>query len=215
MSRRSPPAPPSLRRRASIRKPKVALLIFCEGKNTEPSYLEAFAQEHGNQLVRIQVVAPAGVPLTIIAKAKAARAQIAKSKNSFEIFDQVWALFDRDEHPGVEQAIADAKAGQIQVGYSNPCFEVWLLLHHSEFDAPDDRHAVQKRYAAVDDRYDPKRSKTLDYETLRPGYTDACARAVRMRGRRQTEGRPLAEPYTDVDVLTELIVANGRTGRTN
>lgn len=212
MARRAPPEPPKLQRRAAIRQPKIALLIFCEGKNTEPLYLEAFANEYGNDLVRIKVVGPAGAPMTMVETAKSEKVKAAKSKNSFENFDQVWVIFDRDEHPKVDQAISEAVAAGLKVGFSNPCFEVWLLLHHGEYDAPDHRHVVQKKYAGLDSQYDPKGSKSLDYPSLSSGYQDACKRAVRMRTRREEEGGPMSEPYTDVDILTELIVANGRPG---
>lgn len=210
MTRRKAPEPPRLSRRAAVREPKFALLVFCEGQNTEPLYIDAFARAHGNQLVRLEIVAPAGVPMTIVAKAKEAKARLAKSKNSFEQFDQVWAVFDRDEHPQVEQALSQAEAAGLKVGYSNPCFEVWLLLHRDEFDAPDGRHEVQKKYAALDKSYDPKGAKSLDFATLSSGYQNAKRRAERMRERRKEEGDPRREPYTDVDVLTELIIANGR-----
>lgn len=212
MARRTAPEPPKLQRRGAIRNPKIALLIFCEGKNTEPLYLEAFKKEHGNRLVDIKVVGPAGAPMTMVETAKAEKVKSDRTKDRFEKFDQIWVLFDRDEHPKVDQAINEAKDAGIKVGFSNPCFEVWLLLHHDEYDAPDHRHVVQKKYAAVDDQYDPKGSKSLDYPPLSSGYQNACRRARRMRTRRQEEGNPMSEPYTDLDILTELIVANGRPG---
>ena len=210
MARRKPPAPPLLSRRGPVRQPKLALLVFCEGKNTEPDYIRSFARERANSLVRVNLVAPAGAPTTLVEKAKAARAQIAASKNSYERFDQVWVMFDRDEHPNVDQAIAHAEAAGVHVGFSNPCFEVWLLLHYGNFDAPDHRHDVQRKFAEHDKHYDRKGSKELNYPALSSNYALARERAIRMRARRREEGRAKGEPYTDVDMLTELIVANGK-----
>lgn len=210
MARRKPPTAPTLSRRSHVRRPKFRLLIFCEGKNTEPEYLREFSKEHGNDLVHIELVAPAGVPMTIIEKAKSAKKQISKSKNSFERFDQVWALFDKDEHPNLNQAITHARDANISVAFSNPCFEVWLLLHHHDFDAPDDRHMVQRKFAAVDIKYDPNGGKRLNYAELACGYRDACQRAARMRVRRSEQADGLGAPYTDVDTLTKQIVENGK-----
>jgi hypothetical protein len=52
----------SLERQIEFREPKLKLVVVCEGKNTEPDYLEKFKQEHGNQLVSLVLVKGAGVP---------------------------------------------------------------------------------------------------------------------------------------------------------
>ncbi len=36
-------------------------------------------------------------------------------------FDEIWCVFDRDEHPYVSDAIALAKHHQIGVAFTNPC----------------------------------------------------------------------------------------------
>ena len=48
-----------------------------------------------------------------------------RSKDSFEENDQVWAVFDRDEHPRFDEAIALCDGHGVLVGRSNPCFELW------------------------------------------------------------------------------------------
>lgn len=211
MAKRSGPRPPSLRRRGPVRRPKIALLIFSEGENTEPEYLEFFAKAHGNSLVRIRIVAPAGVPKTIVELASEAKLQATRSNDSFTDYDQVWTIFDRDDHKDVDHAISVAKIRGVQVAFSNPCFEVWLILHHSDYDADEHRKETQKRYQAIDKGYDPSGSKSADLQTLMAGYSEACRRARRMRARREEERTPTGAPYTDVDVLTELIRENGRS----
>ena len=211
MTKRKPPAPPRLGRRGSLRQPKLELLIFCEGGNTEPHYIRNFAREHANNLVKIEIIAPAGVPTTLVAKAIEAYNQIGLSKNSFEQHDQVWVVFDRDDHLHVDQAIAHAEAVGVHVAFSNPCFEIWLLLHYTEFDAPDNRHEVQQKLTKHDRNYDPDGRKEASYLSLSLNYALARVRAVRMRARRRDEGKARSEPYTNVDLLTELIVENGRS----
>lgn len=210
MAKRSAPTPPSLSRRGAVRQPKIALLIFSEGKNTEPQYLKGFAMAHGNSLVRIEIVAPAGVPVTIVNSASEAKLRAARSKDSFSKYDQVWAVFDRDEHENVDQAMSIAKSRGINVAFSNPCFEVWLLLHHSDYDADEHRKQTQKRYQTIDKEYAHDGSKSIDINALMNGYEEACQRAKRMRTRRKEQRAPTGAPYTDVDVLTELIKENGR-----
>ncbi|WP_171074455.1 RloB family protein [Nonomuraea basaltis] len=43
--------------------------------------------------------------------------------------EQVWVLFDRDDHSRVEESYARAEAAGVNVAFSHPCFELWLLLH--------------------------------------------------------------------------------------
>lgn len=210
MSKRNPPPTPTLGRRGPSRPAKIALLIYSEGKNTEPTYLRGFAHAFGNNLVRIKIEAAAGVPMTLVQSALGAKAAITKTRNSFEKFDQVWTVFDRDEHPNFEEALELARANGINVAMSNPCFEVWLLLHMGDYDAPDNRHEAQKKYASADSSYNPNGSKEIDFEKLLKGYDKACGRAKRMRTRREEERNHKGAPYTDVDNLTELIRENGR-----
>jgi len=49
-------------------------------------------------------------------------------------YDQIWVLFDWDEHTDeVRRARQVAEAAGIQVGLSNPNFEVWLLWHFMDY----------------------------------------------------------------------------------
>jgi hypothetical protein len=56
--------------------------------------------------------------------------------------DEFWVLLDRDHHfqashtPGTREALRAARQAGFEVAISNPCFELWLLLHHQE-PAPD------------------------------------------------------------------------------
>ena len=40
-----------------------------------------------------------------------------------------WIVFDRDMIPNFDQIIKDASAAGINVGWSNPCFEIWLFAY--------------------------------------------------------------------------------------
>lgn len=38
-----------------------------------------------------------------------------------------WIVFDRDQVPNFDQIITEAKKEGIRVGWSNPCFEIWMF----------------------------------------------------------------------------------------
>ena len=52
-------------------------------------------------------------------------------------------MFDVDEHPDVDAAIRDAAQVNIGIAVSNPCVELWFLLHWRDQTAHLDRHAAQ------------------------------------------------------------------------
>jgi hypothetical protein len=56
--------------------------------------------------------------MTIAEEAAAKLKEIKKSKDSFEKGDQVWAVFDRDEHPNHESAIELCKRSGVGVARS-------------------------------------------------------------------------------------------------
>lgn len=43
-----------------------------------------------------------------------------------------WIVFDRDEVPMFDQIISDAAKRGIHVGWSNPCFEIWLYAYFGQ-----------------------------------------------------------------------------------
>jgi len=50
--------------------------------------------------------------------------------------DEAWVLFDRDgsdRDADIQQALLDAAAAKVEVGFSHPSFDLWLLLHFQAF----------------------------------------------------------------------------------
>lgn len=46
-----------------------------------------------------------------------------------------WIVFDRDQVPNFDQIIRDAKKSGIHVGWSNPCFEIWMFTYFGNMPA--------------------------------------------------------------------------------
>ena len=49
-----------------------------------------------------------------------------------------WIVFDRDKVPMFDQIISDALKRGIHVGWSNPCFEIWLYAYFGEMPFIDE-----------------------------------------------------------------------------
>ncbi len=204
---------PSISRKSSFISPKVEIVVSCEGKVTERKYLEDCKDEYGAGLVRLRFLPITGVPLTVVQAAVEERNRLIneqrQSKDSFDVF-RVWAVFDRDAHPHVEQALSLARENRIDVAFSNPCFEVWPLLHLVDYGAQDGRHAVQARLAAAMPGYHHEHGATVDFQAIKNHFPIAYERARRHNSMREAEGAPLGCPCTTVGELVKKIVENGK-----
>jgi hypothetical protein len=114
------------RRRAPTRRSSRTLLIVCGSKQTERQYLQGLRDHVRNPAVSVVVRGKACSPTQLIAYA---RGQRDLSKGGY---DEVWCVFDVDEFPDVADAAALARRHGIRIAVSNPCFELWLLLHFAE-----------------------------------------------------------------------------------
>lgn len=148
MARRKFPKTPKLARRKPLCSPKLKLVVVCEGEKTEPKYLDDFTKDYNNHLVEVKIIPKGGAPVTLVKKAiefkKELERTARRTKNSFDQRFQVWGLFDVDEHPNIPQAKDLARGNDIALGISNPCFELWGLLHIRNHDAPIHRHDLQR-----------------------------------------------------------------------
>jgi RloB-like protein len=196
--------PPDLRRRGPQREPKRRFIIFCEGEKTEPTYFAAVGRTCADALIAVTTVRAVGVPITI-AQSAVAEMRRRRARNSFEERDEVWAVFDRDEHPRYAEAVGLCENVGVGVGRSDPCFELWLILHERDFDKPDDSHAAQAHLHELRPEYDPDRRKTPDCAELMARVEQAEARAEVQLVRRENEGRPHGRPSTTVWRLTRVI----------
>lgn len=204
-------SPRKFGRDKATREPKRRFLIYCEGENTEPGYFRALRRHLRSALIEIEVE-PTGAPITIAERAvsRARSEGLAKPSrkrpaNSYETGDQVWAVFDRDEHEHFNKAVALCEQHGVQVGRSNPCFEIWLILHFEEFDRQDDRHQVCRHLRSIHPEYDPNGAKTCDWAHLIEAIAAAERRAQVQLVRREQEGFPFGTPSTTVGVLTQAI----------
>ena len=195
---------PPLKRTAGVRAPKRKFIIFTEGKNTEPEYFKALKSYLMGALIEIEIIDAAGVPKTIAEKAsdRAKKIGAKKQLSSFEEGDEIWAVFDKDEHPNIAEAFQKCDAAKVGVAFSNPCFELWLILQFEDFDKPDHRHDVQKHLGSLCTDYDRKARKSTDCAKIIDRVEDAERRAERQLARRIEEGEPPPEPFTTVFNLT-------------
>ncbi|MGH3278223.1 MAG: RloB family protein [Trebonia sp.] len=179
----------SLKRKVATRQPRKTLVVFCEGEKTEPQYLLALRQEpfvKDAAAVDIQVETGRGgaVPLTLVTLAVAARAKSAAEEAEI---DEFWCVFDVEwprNHPHLSEAIAKARASDIRLAISNPCFELWLILHYRNHGSwLENTEAVRLRR-----RLDGSTGKSLHAAKYMSLIEDAVRHAALQDTRHQRDG---------------------------
>ena len=162
--------------------PKRRFILFCEGRKTEPTYFHAIRRTCSSTLIAVETYLGVGFPYTIATKAveyaKQERTRRGRGRrNSFEEHDEVWAVFDRDEHPRFKEALMRCNQHGIHVAWSNPCFELWLILHEQDYNKPNHRHAIQSALKVLRPEYHQHGAKTPDCDELVGRVKDAERRA--------------------------------------
>jgi len=193
------------------RQPKIQFTLFCEGRKTEPLYFMALKKHDNGSLISIRFGDKGRVPITLAEKA----VKFVKSpgsmrgrggrRNLFEEQDQVWVVFDRDEHERFDEAVSLCEANGIGVARSNPCFEIWLILHLVDYDRQDDRHRVKGEFQRLLSEHGLESEEKVSFEKLTTAVEDAEARAEKLDRRRKEEGQPYGRPSTTVGELTKAI----------
>ena len=112
---------------------------------------------------------------------------------------------DRDDHPDFDNAIAMCRAGGVSVARSNPCFELWLVLHLEDFDKPISSTDIQARLHHLLPRYHHRQSPSPSFEPLLANVPEAEQRAARQLQARVAEQDPFGNPSTTVGCLTRAI----------
>jgi hypothetical protein len=116
-------------------------------------------------------------------------------------YEEVWCVFDIDDHPRVTDAKQQARDNEVNLAISNPCFELWVLLHFQDQRA----HISRAQLRALCREHLPDYKKELPTETLSPLYDQAATRARDLDVWQQEQGRQEATPSTGVYKLTEAI----------
>jgi hypothetical protein len=184
-------SPPRLEQRKRI-------LAVCEGKVTEPEYFYGLCKHLRNNLLELETIGAIGVPLSVVDEAieRKKRSDQIRRRRRDDAFDEVWAVFDRDDHPGYTEAQHKARDNGVLCATSDPSFELWLLLHFQDQTAPIDRDKARRKLK----KHLPQYDKHVDFDPLTPGLDEACARAEHLRTRAQVN-KTDGNPSTQVDLL--------------
>ena len=139
-----------------LRSPARIIYVVPEGEVTEPGYCTAlnnyFKDEH-QFYINTRYSRKNGLHPLEVAEAAATIASDPRERGDNGPVHEVWALFDRDQHTDVREAFAhirehnaDASSNgykNVQIGFSHPSFDLWLLLHFQQLNHPQDGSSAQ------------------------------------------------------------------------
>jgi hypothetical protein len=137
------------RRRRPSEPRRKEILVFAEGAVTEEVYLVFYKRRYRRQVL-VEIDEFRGTPLALVERARERKAKAKKEerRGRGRAQDEFWCVFDVDEHPNLGEAIEIAAANGIKLAISNPCIELWFLLHLREQTANIDRHRAQSEVRA-------------------------------------------------------------------
>lgn len=192
------------------------ILIVSEGSKTEPNYFReiraAYRLHTANVEVRRSELGTA--PVQVVQYAQELFENGDRHKNiQRRAFEKVYAVFDRDDHDSYHDALKlaasldgklrnDARQSVVfQAITSVPSFELWLLLHYEDIQAPLHRNEVMQRLKRHIPGYDKGAGNA--FAITGEHLTVATQRAEALAERFSAHTEP--EPFTAIVELVKLL----------
>ena len=153
-------------RKEKLKEDSNLLLIICEGKTEEVYFKEIKRIKRDSRLIIIPVDVKGTHPKTLFEQAEK---YVVEKGINIRRGDQVWIVFDKDNNiqRDIDTIIERSRRRSYDLGFSNPSFELWYLLHFELIRHRIDNDALNERL----------RRHILDYEKGHP-YNDLLVGVV-------------------------------------
>lgn len=141
-------------RRQEHIEPRTIYLLACEGVCTEPNYIKGLVTH-----LKSERIIAAGTEVIISphnhTDPYGVLQDLLNTPNR-ENYDELWIVIDRDEveakgkgfgghsEQNFTRAIRECKKNNVKVACSNPCFELWIVLHFEFRNTACTRSDIQK-----------------------------------------------------------------------
>ena len=205
-----------LERKVNKRASYDRILIVSEGTKTEPLYFKEIRSTFRLQTANVQIH-PSAVgtsPIQVVEYAKCLFEQgdIHKGVQK-RAFEQVYAVFDCDDHQSFHDALHKAESLNGKLKNDNkqiisfkaiasvPSFELWLLLHFEDVQAPIHRDEAMRRLKVHFPDYEKGYSGAFKF--TREHLEASKQRAARLAARFTAHDEP--EPFTGIGEIVGLL----------
>lgn len=219
------------------------ILIFVEGRNTEPSYL-GLLKSRSTRIIPLKIVPGKGIGSCMKFVEDATGYYNALNQRIREKYSQVWLMFDCDGHADFEEAVRLARGRGFKVAFSNMCIEYWFLLHfinHNGSAIPQKNNSHSQAHIDEIERcidkynkdnpnnieikpYDINSKKveedffdlmvSINKDTKRPRIIDAYCCAKRIHEKKKQNGAEFTESVTTIyELLNCMGVVKEENGK--
>jgi len=194
------------KRKRNVREPKKIILIVCEGE-TEKKYFNTFRTRYRNNNIKIHtdfILQNDSINLIKFTKTKRS---LVKDFDANEK-DCAWCVFDVDNNTDkVLKKVNDfAKKANIEIALSNPCIELWFLLHYKEVHS---QISVQDSLSKLKEFIPNYKKGKIDYTILSKNTQKAISNAKKLNETHEKNKINLittkSNPSTQVFKLIESI----------
>jgi hypothetical protein len=185
-------------------------LIVCEGTRTEPIYFEYLKQFLPKHLLEtIQIIGQGDNTINIVKTAIIERDKRIEDEINPN-FDEVWAVFDKDDFPNVRfnSAVRMAEEHGIESGHSNQAFELWYVLHFNYLDTAINRQDYFRILSEILKIKYKKNNKDIVARLFEGGdikHAIECAKKLETMHKGKTPSN--SHPSTRIHVLVEKLLA--------
>ncbi|MHB1869471.1 MAG: RloB family protein [Steroidobacteraceae bacterium] len=192
-----------LARQKASREGQPAILVVCEGRETEPNYIDGLRDRLRINAAAVHIERGDSVtdPVGLVRKAQ----RIFKADRDYDL---VFVICDGDSHHlAAARALAAQRlrnsAGavtQVQVIASCPSIEFWLLLHF-EYSARPFRTAAEVQQALRAHLPDYRKNDRDIFRKAALGLDLACRRVAQLKTELSAKGASV--PDTDMPLLVD------------
>ena len=125
------------------------VFIFTEGSVTEQRYFQEFIAFYNIPQARVRVIdreSTHSSPDSVIGYVIDFQKTIRKNESDISAHYVYWLVIDTDRWgANLAKTVDDAYQRNFDVAISNPCFEIWLLLHYLDADSVKDNETLSKQ----------------------------------------------------------------------
>jgi hypothetical protein len=118
-------------RKSKIRDPLKRIIIAMEGNKTEPKYFDEIKKRFKASSLSIILLTRDETDTNSAPNRVIVQLKNYKQNNKIEKHDELWLIIDKDRWPPqqLSEVAQECVTSQYNMGLSNPCFEIWLILH--------------------------------------------------------------------------------------
>ena len=196
-------------------------MIACEGICSEPNYINGLVL---NEKINRKIANGTVVKITPHQHSDPYGVlQDLLGSPNYESYDELWIVIDRDEvelkrkgfgghtEENFQKALKESKEHGVKVACSNPCFELWIVLHFEYRDTACSRGDIQKKALVKINSILPKEKqlkkvenlKSLEnlYNLLKDRVDIARRNAKKLRSNEEAKANPSTGMYKLLDSL--------------